>query len=192
MDYDYCKRSGQIPAFGDWDYSNEMPITQYFECARQAGLIRFSSSSGDSDPYINGGCVAAADDLYAVDLQKPSRNINNAPRKIRVRNEKRGSQVKEQKKQSAGGKVFDVTDPPRKQPHHVPLSTTNINYNYNNHKLCRNGVVPPPTTRRRPPSVRPPKAVDEDLYKIPPELLHSSNRKKMTGFFSCLVPACAS
>ncbi|KAI9186457.1 hypothetical protein LWI28_017422 [Acer negundo] len=61
-----------------------------------------------------------------------------------------------------------------------------------NQQEARNGVVPPPTTRRRPPSVRPPKAVDEDLYKIPPELLHSSNRKKMTGFFSCLVPACAS
>ncbi|KAK3197928.1 hypothetical protein Dsin_021343 [Dipteronia sinensis] len=194
MDYDYCKRSGQIPAFGDWDYSNEMPITQYFECARQAGLIRYSSSSGDSDPYINGGC--GADDLYAVDLKKPSRNINNAPRKTRVRNEKRGSQVKEQRKQAAGGKVFDVTEPPRKQPHHVPLSTDcinyNFNYNYNNTKLHRNGVVPPPTTRSRPPFARPPKAVDEDLYKIPPELLYSSKRKKMPGFFSCLVPACAS
>ncbi|KAK2638086.1 hypothetical protein Ddye_025881 [Dipteronia dyeriana] len=194
MDYDYCKKSGQIPAFGDWDYSNEMPITQYFECARQAGLIRYSSSSGDSDPYINGG---AADDLYAVDLKRPSRSINNAPRKTRVRNVKRGSQVKEQKKQAARGKVFDVTEPPRKQPHHVPLSTNNINYNFNynyknNKKLQRDGIVPPPTTRRRPLSVRPPKAVDEDLYKIPPELLQSSNRKKMLGFFSCLVPACAS
>ncbi|KAE8722292.1 hypothetical protein F3Y22_tig00014213pilonHSYRG00152 [Hibiscus syriacus] len=24
---DYCKRSGQIPAFGEWDYANELPIT---------------------------------------------------------------------------------------------------------------------------------------------------------------------
>ncbi|KAL5835168.1 hypothetical protein ACOSQ3_014749 [Xanthoceras sorbifolium] len=188
MDYDYCKRSGQIPAFGDWDYSNEMPITQYFECARQAGLIRYSSSSGDSDPYcIQGGSA----DLYAVDLKKPSRNINNVapPRKTRVTIEKRGgSHVKEQKKQ---GKVFDVTEPPGKpqdQHVHVPLS----HFHNNKHKLHRNDIVPPPPSTRRRAPVRPPKAVDEDLYKIPPELLHSSKRKKMPGFFSCLVPSCAS
>jgi hypothetical protein len=34
---EYCKRSGQIPAFGDWDYANELPITQYFESSRQSG-----------------------------------------------------------------------------------------------------------------------------------------------------------
>ncbi|XP_020224892.1 uncharacterized protein LOC109806796 isoform X2 [Cajanus cajan] len=36
---------------------------------------------------------------------------------------------------------------------------------------------------------RTPKPIDEDLYKIPPELLHTSNkRKKMVGFISkCLV-----
>lgn len=63
------KRSGQIPAFGNWDFANEMPITQYFESARQAGLIRYSSSSGESDPYIRGD-----HDLYAVDFKKPVRN----------------------------------------------------------------------------------------------------------------------
>lgn len=70
---DYFKKSGQIPAFGNWDYANELPITQYFECARQAGLIRYSSSSGDSsDPYLRG-------DLYAVDHhpQKPYRAVDN-------------------------------------------------------------------------------------------------------------------
>ena len=43
------KRSGQIPPFGNWDYANDLPITQYFESARQAGLIRFSSASGEFD-----------------------------------------------------------------------------------------------------------------------------------------------
>ncbi|KFK26068.1 hypothetical protein AALP_AA8G199100 [Arabis alpina] len=38
---------------------------------------------------------------------------------------------------------------------------------------------------------RPPKPVDEDLYKIPPEMIHSSTRKRMPGFLACLVP-CAS
>ncbi|MFQ6642637.1 hypothetical protein Gotur_017233, partial [Gossypium turneri] len=47
-----CKRSGQIPAFGDWDHANELPITQYSESAREAGLIRFSSSSAKPKPYL--------------------------------------------------------------------------------------------------------------------------------------------
>ncbi|GAB2277221.1 hypothetical protein Dimus_011928 [Dionaea muscipula] len=34
------KRSGQIPAFGDWEHVNQLPITQYFESARDAGLVR--------------------------------------------------------------------------------------------------------------------------------------------------------
>ncbi|KAK9141093.1 hypothetical protein Scep_010774 [Stephania cephalantha] len=39
---------------------------------------------------------------------------------------------------------------------------------------------------------RPPKPVDEDLYKIPPHQLHSpSIRKKILGLFSrCLEPSC--
>ncbi|CAA7048558.1 unnamed protein product [Microthlaspi erraticum] len=38
------------------------------------------------------------------------------------------------------------------------------------------------------PASKPPKPVDEDLYKIPPELIHSSRRKRMPGFLACLVP----
>ncbi|KAJ6296657.1 hypothetical protein OIU78_022392 [Salix suchowensis] len=41
-------------------------------------------------------------------------------------------------------------------------------------------------------AAKPPKAIDEDLYKISPELLRSSKRKKRPGLFSCLVPACVS
>ncbi|XP_022747553.1 uncharacterized protein LOC111297182 isoform X2 [Durio zibethinus] len=173
---DYCKRSGQIPAFGDWDYANELPITQYFECARQAGLIRFSSSSGESNPYIPA-------DLYTVDLRKHSRYLV-PPRKVSRVREKHGKETKK------AGRVCDVAAPPRKyqhqHPHHrVPISNNNNN-NITSSKLLKNDVVPP---KRLP--VRPPNPVDEDLYKIPPELLHSSKRKKMRGFFSCLIPACA-
>ncbi|KAL8170246.1 hypothetical protein V2J09_022050 [Rumex salicifolius] len=55
----------------------------------------------------------------------------------------------------------------------------------------------PPSPVNSPPSLPPrrptPKAVDEDLYKIPPELLHSRpKRKRGLGFFSsCLLPVCA-
>ncbi|CAM8979721.1 unnamed protein product [Rhodiola kirilowii] len=34
------------------------------------------------------------------------------------------------------------------------------------------------------------KPVDEDLYKIPPELIRAYKKKKMVGFFSRLVPTC--
>ncbi|XVE62656.1 hypothetical protein DITRI_Ditri06bG0136600 [Diplodiscus trichospermus] len=167
---DYCmRRSGQIPAFGDWDNANELPITQYFESARQAGLIRFSSSSGESNPYVPA-------DLYAVDSRKHFRNLA-PPRTVSRVREKHN--VERQKK---GGRVCDVTEePPRKYRHQHPHQHLPISSNPN-----KKQVVPP---KRLP--VRPPKPVDEDLYKIPPELLHSSKRKKMPGFFSCLVPACA-
>ncbi|AED92538.1 hypothetical protein AtNW77_Chr5g0102471 [Arabidopsis thaliana] len=35
---------------------------------------------------------------------------------------------------------------------------------------------------------KPPKPVDEDLYKIPPEFIHSSTRKRRPSFLACLVP----
>ncbi|KAM1052224.1 hypothetical protein ACFX2A_034450 [Malus domestica] len=188
---DYYKRSGQIPAFGDWDYANDLPITQYFECARQAGLIRFSSSSGESadHPYN------LRPDLYAVPVdhfKKPSRNV--APSRKATRGvgggggggggrEKRGQRahVMEQKRQqSKVAKVCDVTEPPTKPYHyqlHVQQQPNRTHHHHHHHD-----TVPR----------RPPKPVDEDLYKIPPELLHTTKRKKMLRMFACLVPACAS
>ncbi|CAN4115235.1 unnamed protein product [Withania somnifera] len=42
----------QIPVFGEWDKANDLPITQYFESARQAGLIRHSChSSLQQNPF---------------------------------------------------------------------------------------------------------------------------------------------
>ncbi|KAM3200378.1 hypothetical protein P3L10_032740 [Capsicum annuum] len=56
MEMEYsCRRSNgvQIPVFGEWDKANEMPITQYFESARQAGLIRDSChSSQEQNPHL--------------------------------------------------------------------------------------------------------------------------------------------
>ncbi|KAJ6291956.1 hypothetical protein OIU76_023949 [Salix suchowensis] len=111
---DERRRSGQIPAFGNWDQANELPITQYFESARQAGLIRVSTthnSSGEcGHPDKRGG------DLYASEFSKPSRNLPH-PAKTRMR-EKRGTHAKEQRKQ---GKVCDVNETARK--HRQPPPT---------------------------------------------------------------------
>ncbi|GAU13596.1 hypothetical protein TSUD_347000 [Trifolium subterraneum] len=171
---DEWKRSGQIPAFGNWDFANELPITQYFETARQAGLIRYSSSSGESDPYLRGD-----HDLYSVEYKKPVRKgTRNRERRYQnevMMNEKETTMnMNYMRKQ---GKVYDVTT--ENNHHHNPTRKT-----MNKKVQHVNGPpLPLPTTRL-------PKPVDEDLYKIPPELLRTTKRKKMLGFISkCLVPA---
>ncbi|KAA8543564.1 hypothetical protein F0562_021690 [Nyssa sinensis] len=89
-------RRNHVPAFGSWDCSDDLPFTQCFESARQAGLLRYKPPS--------------------------------------------------------------------------PVSP------------------PPPLPRRQAP-----KAVDEDLYKISPELLRAKPKgKRVLGFFSsCMLPTCA-
>lgn len=76
--------------------------------------------------------------------------------------EKRGPHVKEQKRQ---GKVCDVAEPPRKPSRQL---------------LQHYDAVPPPMPAA---SARPPKPVDEDLYKIPPDLLRTSKRVGPSIFF---------
>lgn len=67
---------------------------------------------------------------------------------------------KEQKKQ---GRVCDVAGgPPRKQAAAAKQRSK------------QELAAPPPPPSKA--AARPPKAVDEDLYKIPPHLLHSSKR----------------
>ncbi|KAH0467043.1 hypothetical protein IEQ34_004281 [Dendrobium chrysotoxum] len=126
----------QIPTFGNWDYGDEMPITQYFESARQAGLVR-SGFSGE-------GCDA---DLFNVPVVMPVKLAHQeglCRRKVRKRNDSGGEAKGHSKehKQSKQGKVSgEVSRPPRR-------------------------------------SVAAPKAVDEDLYKIPPELLYQKPKRK--------------
>ncbi|XP_057965234.1 uncharacterized protein LOC131155817 isoform X2 [Malania oleifera] len=139
---EYYKRS-HIPAFGSWDCSDDMPFTECFESAKQAGLLRYSYSE-DRDLYV-------ARDFYDNDVMTPAMIV--VPRR-RIKG--RYPHVKEVEKQGWAGDVM-------KEP-------------------------PSPFPQRRPA----PKAVDEDLYKIPPELLHQRPRKKtVLGFLaSCLLPTC--
>ena len=60
---DEYKRS-HVPAFGSWDYHGDLPFTQCFESARQAGLLRYSYSE-DRDLYVVG-------DLYQNDVMTPA------------------------------------------------------------------------------------------------------------------------
>lgn len=55
-----------VPAFGSWDYGYDMPYTQCFESARQAGLARYGSCQGEErDLYVAG-------DLYQNDVVTPA------------------------------------------------------------------------------------------------------------------------
>ncbi|XP_020591359.1 uncharacterized protein LOC110032165 [Phalaenopsis equestris] len=126
----------QIPTFGNWDYSDEMPITHYFESARKAGLVRagLSEASYEEDlcnvPVAMPVKLAYQDGVYR--------------RKVRKRNGNGGEEkgyLKEEKQRKQGTVSGDVARPPRK-------------------------------------SVAAPKAVDEDLYEIPPELLYQKPKRK--------------
>ncbi|KAJ6858319.1 hypothetical protein NC652_040786 [Populus alba x Populus x berolinensis] len=174
------RRSGQIPAFGNWDQANELPITQYFESARQAGLIRFSTTHNSSGEC---GHQDMRGDLYASDINKPSRNLP-PPVKTRMR-EKRGTHGKEQRKQ---GKVCDVTEPAKKQQQQ-PQPTVYHKNKISQYSQKRDTVI----VAKAP--VKPPKAIDEDLYKISPELLRSSKRVSLLLFLEytriCSNAVCA-
>ncbi|KAF5446482.1 hypothetical protein F2P56_032109 [Juglans regia] len=140
---EYYKRS-HVPAFGSWDWNDDLPFTQCFESARQAGLLRYSYSE-ERDLYVAG-------DLYENNVVTPAM-IVVPRRRTKVR------EPKEDKKKSWVS--ADVVEPPASP---TPL--------------------PRPT----------PKPVDEDLYKISPELLYAKPRKKrgLRLFFTscCLLPTC--
>ncbi|CAN6993183.1 unnamed protein product [Brassica oleracea var. botrytis] len=146
------KKSGQIPRFGEWEEANEMPITQYFENPRQAGLLRhhhsISSSSSSS---------SSAEALKHA-FHHPRQRHLHPSRQTAGTNERRRPQRR----------VRDVSA----QTDKYYVDVTGVKQHQNNVASAS----------------RPPKPVDEDLYKIPPELLYSSRRKRMPGFLACLVP----
>ncbi|KAK8651081.1 hypothetical protein V6N13_140696 [Hibiscus sabdariffa] len=152
MDAYNCKRRGKIPAFGYWNCANELPITQYLESVGSVAV-------GKPKPYSLG-------DLNTVDLKaKHCRNHNHVPlRKVsRVREKRGGGPLVKEEETTAG--VCDVTEPPRKHHVHVSNNIKNKQLGNGNHAVLPKSS--PLTT---------PKLVDEDLYQIPPDILHSSNR----------------
>ncbi|GAB4830331.1 hypothetical protein Ancab_019969 [Ancistrocladus abbreviatus] len=140
-------RRSHVPTFGSWDYTDNLPFTQCFESARQAGLLRYSYSE-DHDLYVAG-------DLYENDVVTPA--VIVVPRR-RAKGRSQHDHIKEAKRQEW---EYDIKEPP--SPVQSPA-------------FCR----------------QVPKPVDEDLYKIPPELLHAKPRRKrgLGLFSSCLLPAC--
>ncbi|KAG2381019.1 uncharacterized protein HKW66_Vig0203920 [Vigna angularis] len=149
MEEYYYKRH-HVPAFGSWDWNDNLPFTQCFESARQAGLLRYSySESEDRDLYVTG-------DLYENDVVTPAMivvprrrthfivgpTIVNDTHDSCHRKRYVASMKKEAKKQNWVSNVKELSSP------------TN--------------PIPRPK----------PKPVDEDLYKISPELLYAKTRKR--------------
>ncbi|RRT46157.1 hypothetical protein B296_00035577 [Ensete ventricosum] len=142
-------KSHQFPAFGCWDHCNELPITQYFESAVQAGLIGQHYFGEDGD-------------LFKVPTQVRPAYHHHHHRKVRTHHPnlfsfqlaltvwfyvKRGGH-------GGGEKNFGKEQQMKQE---------------------RIGDLTLQTTPRRP--RRAPKAVDEDLYKIPPELLRQKPKR---------------
>ncbi|WOL01630.1 hypothetical protein Cni_G10347 [Canna indica] len=128
MSEEYRMKRHQVPAFGYWDYCDELPITHYFESAVQAGLIR-GHYFGEDDDIFN---VSAAH-------VKPTYHHHKKVKKVG----------------GVGGEKQKAKEQQRKQ---VKVSDLRLQ-----------------SAARRP---RAPKAVDEDLYKIPPELLYQKPKRK--------------
>ncbi|KAG2669709.1 hypothetical protein I3760_14G046000 [Carya illinoinensis] len=102
---DYYMRS-HVPAFGSWDWNDDLPFTQCFESAREAGLLRYSFSE-ERDLYVAG-------DLYENNVVTPAMIV--VPRR---RTKARGPYAKEDKKQSWVSDVEEPTSPtdtPRAAP----------------------------------------------------------------------------
>ncbi|CAN1130888.1 hypothetical protein LINPERHAP2_LOCUS6098 [Linum perenne] len=154
--YHYGGGGGHVPAFGSWDWNNDLPFTQCFDSARQptaAGFLRYSYSSEDRDLYL-----AAAGDLYQNDVVAPA--VFVVPRRTRGKAANKGAKTTSKQQEKEVGYLYDVV---------------------------KDAPSPPPRRRT-------PKPVDEDLYKIPPELLRSPSKpkkKRAFGFLtSCLMPTC--
>ncbi|KAM1007130.1 hypothetical protein PS2_003739 [Malus domestica] len=100
----------QVPAFGSWDWNQDLPFTQCFESARQAGLLRYTTYSDEHDEDRD---LSVAGDLYENHVVTPTMIV--VPRR---RNKMRQSHVKEVKGQS--WMVSDVKEPPSPPPSRRP------------------------------------------------------------------------
>ncbi|GJQ98847.1 hypothetical protein Tco_0521832 [Tanacetum coccineum] len=161
MEYEY--KRNHVPAFGSWDCNDDLPFTQCFETARQAGLLRYSYSE-DRDLYVTG-------DLYDNNVVTPAMIV--VPRRAG---------------KAGGGDKKDA------------WVVCDYEYDYNFNYDCHVKEPPSPVSVATPPPPSPPtqirrrhvkpKAVDEDLYRISPELLRAK-AKKASVAVDCMGHECS-
>ncbi|KAK7395479.1 hypothetical protein VNO78_16038 [Psophocarpus tetragonolobus] len=104
MEECYYKKS-HVPAFGSWDWNDNLPFTQCFESARQTGLLRcsYSESEDHRDLYVAG-------DLYENNVVTPAMIV--VPRR------RKGKVVEQNEKETKlKNWMSDVdSEPPRPNP----------------------------------------------------------------------------
>ncbi|KAF5796174.1 hypothetical protein HanRHA438_Chr08g0360581 [Helianthus annuus] len=159
-DYDYEYTRNNVPAFGSWDCHDDLPFTQCFESARQAGLLRYSYSE-DRDLYVTG-------DLYDNNVVTPAMIV--VPRRTR-----KAGYTKEEKKETWVVCDYDYNYECEGKEPPSPVSVA---------------TPPPPQQPQQKQRHIKPKAVDEDLYRISPVLLRGKPRRKWGLFSSCMQPTC--
>uniref|UniRef100_A0A7N0ZSH5 Uncharacterized protein n=2 Tax=Kalanchoe fedtschenkoi TaxID=63787 RepID=A0A7N0ZSH5_KALFE len=214
-----ARNRAQIPAFGNWDldHQHQVPITQYFDCcARQhsaaparasacppsAAYPRSYSHSGYVDDEFLNSMFAAGDDfhgLYYAGLQHQHQHLdcfnfnNHHARPPPSPNMTGGSEVKgecgtrrrrrRRPYLDNRTRVFDVTET-------APTAKESSNGAVLTPDLYDVGSVYKGEAKNMKCNL---KAKDEDLYKIPPDVLRKTKRKKMSKIFSkCFVTICAS
>ncbi|KAF9610656.1 hypothetical protein IFM89_023912 [Coptis chinensis] len=178
-------RTHHIPAFGNWDYEDGLPITQYFESARQAGLFHYTSYDGEGDLYSYSGYYDEKD--YNNSYLKPISNIAC----------KKEFCMGEERNEIDYYLGFSVVSPFCFElliSFFVCTKGSEKNYYPHVKEQKKQGRVHDLTRTARPYVHTAPKAVDEDLYTIPPDQLQYTypKKRKMFGFLSrCLAPSCA-
>ncbi|XP_020106605.1 uncharacterized protein LOC109722853 isoform X1 [Ananas comosus] len=148
--------NNNIPAFGDWDDCDDLPITQYFESAAQAGLLR--GRSFQEPPAAAGHAFNLSAEPVCPTYRQHRRRCR--PNDDHPRKQVRRSGVVEREYVQCGVK--------EQQQRKQQLQGRVV--------VAQNIVVAAGPSPRKPP--RAPKAVDEDLYKIPPEFLYEKPRRK--------------
>ncbi|MED6197998.1 hypothetical protein PIB30_061995 [Stylosanthes scabra] len=68
MEEYYYKRN-HVPAFGSWDWNDNLPFTECFESAREAGFLQYSYSDHHSDDV---GDLYVTGDLYDNHVVTPA------------------------------------------------------------------------------------------------------------------------
>ncbi|CAA6659842.1 unnamed protein product [Spirodela intermedia] len=121
-----------IPSFGNWEYCDDSPITQYFESASQGGCSAEDAAMPED----------TSTELIWTTLEKQLRQLKQAVRE--------DGSPPPQPRRTRQAKVFDCE---------LAAAQESIRQ----HRAA--------------------KAVDEDLYKIPPELLYRKQRKPVVCDF---------
>ncbi|KAF7025311.1 hypothetical protein CFC21_037512 [Triticum aestivum] len=146
---DDCGKWRQIPAFGDWNMWEEMPVTQYFE---PAATFFFTAQAGEDDvdlfkvphfaanPYTYKKCVVRV--KKGEEDEKP--NANPGAGAVAGRRKKGGRKQQQQQNRQQGKKEQQQR---RKKPKAKKAAAA--------------------------------AAVDEDLYKISPNVICKVQKKKL-------------